>query len=549
MTDSADTVNSTSALLQAKLRSLRARTVLRWGLLGATGCGLAVAAKAEDLAVALVLFGIALAALILAVVLWAGPGGLLCARKYARMIDRLPLGMYRATTDQPGRFLVVNNALAGMLGFEDRRELLATQVASIYLRPSDRLRLLNRLKARGEVRGVILQLVRKDQTPIWASVSARLVLDNRGKPVQYDGLIEDVTSARAARENREQAERRLRAAHHRLQLRALQLEAARLASLNMIKDMEQQEALLKEARRELAEMNSTLEDKVHVRTTEVQRLLNQKEMFVAQLGHDLKTPLTPLVALLPILRDESQSDEAREMLGILVENVDYMRKLVDRTLKLAKMNCDSFRMEFEPMDLATQVRDILASLGSSFAERSITVENRLEAPVVVPADRIRVIELFHNVLSNAIKFTEPGGTVRIEAQVDADDVWVAVTDTGIGMSPEQLGRIFDEFYKADEARHDRGASGLGLSICRRIVELHGGRIEAQSPGLGEGSTIRFNLPMRRPVAEEDPGSAQTSLVSASARSVDKENDGSTLAGRSAPVSKAPVLHWEVLHRT
>ncbi len=251
---------------------------------------------------------------------------------------------------------------------------------------------------------------------------------------------------------------------------------------------------LTETQAEVSALNANLEAIVEERTSQVHRLLEQKDSFINQMAHDLKTPLTPLVALVPMLR-RSLPDEPKlnRALEILTGSVDYMRHLVDRTLRLARLSAPSLEFQCEPMDLMVEFRNVLAAMELSMQERDVHVDNRIVAPVVVQADRIYLRELMENLLSNALKYMDPGGTITIEANASDDDVIVGVTDTGAGMSPEQCQQVFEEFFKVDESRTDHGSTGLGLSICRRIVERHGGIIWAESDGSGEGSTFFFTL--------------------------------------------------------
>ena len=114
------------------------------------------------------------------------------------------------------------------------------------------------------------------------------------------------------------------------------------------------------------------------------------------------------------------------------------------------------------------------------------------------ADKLRLQELLDNLVTNAIKYTPRDGAFTFDAKVNGRFVTVSVKDTGIGLTPEQMGRIFDEFYKADSSRHDLHSSGLGLVISKRIVENHGGIIWAESPGVGTGTTMYFTIPRSSP---------------------------------------------------
>ena len=113
---------------------------------------------------------------------------------------------------------------------------------------------------------------------------------------------------------------------------------------------------------------------------------------------------------------------------------------------------------------------------------------------MVKTDKLRLEELFDNLIGNSVKYSPNGSDITIDARDDGKFVLVSVKDEGVGMNSEQLDHIFEEFYKADESRHDFGSSGLGLSICKRIVEKHGGKIWAESKGKGKGTTMFFTIP-------------------------------------------------------
>ncbi len=263
---------------------------------------------------------------------------------------------------------------------------------------------------------------------------------------------------------------------------------------------------------ELSALNSTLEVKVEERTSQVRRLLEQKDTFINQMAHDLKTPLTPLVALLPMLKQEMAPERFEKTVTLLESNVQYMWNLVNRALRLARIHSPSVEFSEERVDLMTETRNILASFETTLDQSDLTLINRISEPVWVRADKLYLRELLDNLLSNAAKYTDPGGEVAVEVHPGDPDVIVAVRDTGVGMTPEQAQRVFDEFYKVDESRHDRSSAGLGLSICKRIVERHGGIIWAESDGPGRGTTLYFSLPRHEQDisadgAGESPGNA------------------------------------------
>ncbi|MDK2890156.1 MAG: hypothetical protein PWR21_788 [Methanoculleus sp.] len=247
-------------------------------------------------------------------------------------------------------------------------------------------------------------------------------------------------------------------------------------------------------RSQLYVVNQELDEMVRERTADVEKLLAQKDEFISQLGHDLKTPLTPLVALMPGIIEREQDPALRRLLEIAGHNVTYMKDLVQKTLQLARMNSLYIELDLEPLDLRAELNNILRNYPVTLKTKTITLNNNVPPQITVRADRVLLGEIFNNLIANAVKYMQDGtGTITIDAAREQEVVVISVRDTGIGMTREQLDKAFAEFYKADPSRHDLDSPGLGLTICRRIVERHGGRIWAESAGEGMGSTIIFTL--------------------------------------------------------
>lgn len=245
---------------------------------------------------------------------------------------------------------------------------------------------------------------------------------------------------------------------------------------------------------ELTDMNNNLEEKVKQRTDEVQHLLYQKEEFINQLSHDLKTPLTPMMLLLPMIKKLMPSDKA-EMFDAFSRSVSYMKDLINETIELAKLNTDKIQFEMDSIQLFSNVDIVLDTNKLILDQHNIMVKNNIDPNVFVYADGLRVQELFNNLIVNGVKYSNNDkGVITVDSFINESEVVISVKDTGIGMTSEQIGHVFDEFYKADTARHDHDSHGLGLSICKRIVEKHGGRIWVESDGIGMGSTFYFTLP-------------------------------------------------------
>ncbi|MBN2066811.1 MAG: HAMP domain-containing protein [Candidatus Thermoplasmatota archaeon] len=251
---------------------------------------------------------------------------------------------------------------------------------------------------------------------------------------------------------------------------------------------------LKDAQKKLHALNKNLEKKVKERTAEVEKLLKQKDEFIGQLGHDLKNPLTPLVGLLPILEEREKDPNVKEHFRVVLRNVDYMRDIVFKTLQLARLRSPNTQFDIKDINLRQEVDNVIGNQILFFQENNMHVENNIDHAVMVKADQLRLDELMNNLFTNAVKYSpKDGGTITIDAEKTKGVATVSIKDTGLGMTEEQLSHIFDEFYKADKSRHDMDSSGLGLAICKRIVEKHGGKIWAESKGPGKGSIFYFTL--------------------------------------------------------
>ncbi|MDY6912296.1 MAG: PAS domain S-box protein, partial [Chloroflexota bacterium] len=246
---------------------------------------------------------------------------------------------------------------------------------------------------------------------------------------------------------------------------------------------------------ELQELNQNLEAKVNERTSEVKNLLKNKEDFISQLGHDLRSPMMPLVGLLPMIQERETDAESKELLGVIAENVEFMSNLIEETLALASL--DSLDVGFNTCDvkLSEVLSDLIVRKQNACEQNGIAVENTVGDEVTVAVNKQRLDEVLDKLISNAIKFTPDGGTLTFAARKDGEFVTVSARDTGIGLTDEQAVHVFEEFYKADESRHQLGAPGLGLTICERIVRKHGGEIWVESEGLGKGTTVYFTIPI------------------------------------------------------
>lgn len=280
----------------------------------------------------------------------------------------------------------------------------------------------------------------------------------------------------------------------------------------IVRDITKTKMVLKEledAHQVLFTINKDLERKVKQRTEAIEQLIKQKDDFINQLGHDLKTPLTPMMILLPMLEKKVESEKDKELFTVITRNVAFMKELVNKTINLAKLNSDKIPFNIETLSLTDEINNAVNNNQLLFEENNITVENHVTEQVLVEADQIQLQELLNNLITNAVKYSsEEGGTVYIDATSEGShNVTVSIRDTGIGMDEEQINHVFNEFYKADDSRHNLDSSGLGLNICKRIVEKHGGNIWAESPGKNQGSTFFFTIKKAESPQSSRPESA------------------------------------------
>ncbi len=228
----------------------------------------------------------------------------------------------------------------------------------------------------------------------------------------------------------------------------------------------------------------------------MRRLEMIRRDFVSNVSHELRTPLASLKALTETLQEGALEDPpaARRFLLRMENEIDNLTQMVQELLELSRIESGKVplkRVSIEPLELASQAVDRMLVQ----SERA-GVQLRLECPAGLPnvsADPTRMEQVIVNLIHNAIKFTPPGGEIVISAYLNTKVVVFSVQDTGAGIDPELLPRIFERFYKADRSRSS-GGTGLGLSIARHMVEAHGGRIWADSK-IGQGSTFYFSLPL------------------------------------------------------
>lgn len=234
----------------------------------------------------------------------------------------------------------------------------------------------------------------------------------------------------------------------------------------------------------------TLHDLTRMRQVET----SQRE-FVSNVSHELRNPMASIKAMVETLESGAVNDPqvALDFLSRMRGDVDRMNGLVNDLLELSRMESGQFKIDAEPMALAPLVHGVKKQFGAAAEAQEVAlVEVLAENLPPVMADGEKLTQVFVNLVENSLKFTPPGGEIRIGAEAEEEHVKIVLKDTGVGIAPQHLPHIFERFYKVNRSRRDSG-TGLGLSIVKQLVEAHGGHITVESKE-GEGCSFTFTVP-------------------------------------------------------
>ncbi|GBD06930.1 Sensor kinase CusS [bacterium HR21] len=247
---------------------------------------------------------------------------------------------------------------------------------------------------------------------------------------------------------------------------------------------------------ELAQLARTLNQMIARLETSFQ----QVRQFSADVSHELRTPLTILLGELELaLRSRKSPEEYEAVLSSVLEEVLRLHRIVERLLELTRAESGQLVLEHEPVDLTALVQEIAQDIEVLAHERGLRISLDAAPEVRIFGDALRLRQAVLNVVDNALKYTPSGGQIQLRVRSEGHEAIIEVSDTGIGIPPEEQPRVFERFYRVEKSRARLTGSdgaGLGLAIVRWIVEAHGGRIELESTP-GRGTCVRFRFPRQQ----------------------------------------------------
>lgn len=264
------------------------------------------------------------------------------------------------------------------------------------------------------------------------------------------------------------------------------------------------------------------EDSLRILAADLSEMDRKKDEFLATLAHELRNPLAPIRSGLQFLQMTGISDSEAEETRIMMERqLAQLVRLVDDLMDVSRIVTGKIELQMKSVELQ-EVLDSAIETSRSLIEQMnhqfcVTLPGK---PIPLEADLTRLAQVFLNLLNNAAKYSEPNGKISIIAEQAGNEVIISIQDTGIGISIEQLPQIFEMFTQADHSlEKSRGGLGIGLSLVRRLVEMHGGTVEAKSDGVGKGSEFVVRLPIRvdQPTPEPSPSTGEKTVAQASLR--------------------------------
>ena len=275
-------------------------------------------------------------------------------------------------------------------------------------------------------------------------------------------------------------------------------ETQRLTSDGRLIEVSVRSSAIRASAGSIVGVSSTERDISRLKETE-RRLRSadqQKDEFLAMLGHELRNPLSTILSSAELLKYIAADDpKLRDTQEVLERQSLHMSRLLDGLIDVSRIVNGKIELETTTVDLVDVCREVLSDTSTRLEEKALTLHADLpDRPMFVDGDRIRLVQIVDNLLSNAVRYSQPGGPITVQLEVVDGQARLRVADQGIGIDPELLPHVFDVFWQSRQSLDRRhGGLGIGLSLVRALAELHGGAVEAHSDGPGTGATFVFRM--------------------------------------------------------
>ncbi|MFQ5867781.1 MAG: ATP-binding protein, partial [bacterium] len=398
--------------------------------------------------------------------------------RYRTLVQNVPIGVYRTTPGPKGKFLIANPTYLKMFGLGSEEELKKISVADVHINPKNRKAFSDNLLAKGRVDGVELPLRRKDGTIFWGSVTARVVYNENGKNPYFDCTIIDITERKKIEEERETLIKELKEGQALLKKQKKEVEDSRKAIKNVAEDLVKSKQILEEQKNTVENINKELDD------------------FTYIISHDLKEPLRSIDAFSKFIRDDYKDkldEEGRNYLERIRANTGRMQNLIEDLLEISRL--ERRKNPLEEVEIEELINEAKLRLEYAIRQKNVEVVVRDKLPKIF-CDHVRLAEVFVNLISNAIKFNDKARPcIEIGCSQKSIFYEIYVKDNGPGIEERYFDKIFEIFQRLGK-REDREGTGAGLTIVKKIVEMHKGRIWVESK-IGKGSTFYFTIPMKK----------------------------------------------------
>jgi len=399
-------------------------------------------------------------------------------KKFRELYENVPVALFRFTEE--GKFIDINKAMASMFGFDSKEELLNRPAFEFFDNPIDRENIMNALKENREVVNVVVKERKKDGSAIWVKSNYKAFLDEANPTmISYiDGVAIDITesvnSENKLKEHRSRLEERFNRRSKEIEEQSKKLKDSQKALTYLLADVNETRHELENVVRELADVNKELES------------------FSYSVSHDLRAPLRAISGFTEILKEDYEEvfdSEGRRILNVIVSNVDSMTQLIDDLLSFTRIGRKV--LDKHPVDTRNVIGTIVSEQTEMAKQKNADI--KIGSLPVIYADPSLIKQVFINLISNAIKFTAKSESPEIKISGGQKDGFaeIIIEDNGIGFDNKYCDKIFDVFQRLQSNDEFEG-SGVGLSIVKRIVEKHGGKVMADGkPGSGAKFTIQL----------------------------------------------------------